>query len=96
MTYKQYQINLIKETGARNLAEAHMIERLREHLPNRHRVTITSTGKAYKFDLDWVKELIKELRSYRKWLDWCEETKSEIPGTRESICEPVQLRLFDV
>ena len=94
MTDKQYMINLIEQTGARNYVEACMIETIREHLPHRHRVTTTSSGKSMKADLYWVKRTVKEIRSYRKWLDWCEKTRSEIPMSREAISGPFQLKLF--
>ena len=96
MTYEQYQINLINETGARNYAEACMVNRLREHLPQRHRWTTTSIGKSYQFGKYWVKETIKELRAYRKWLDWCEKENVKPPATREAILEPIQLEMFEV
>ena len=94
MEYEQYMKNLIDQTGARNYVEARMIETIREHWPHRHRVTTTSSGRSMKVDLYWVKRTIKEIRSYRKWLDWCEKTRSEIPMSREAISGPFQLRLF--
>ena len=94
MTHEQYMIDLIEQTGARNYVEACMISRLREHLPHRHRVTTTSSDKSMKADLYWVKRTVKEIRSYRKFLDWCEETQTEIHMTQEAISEPVQLKLF--
>ena len=68
MTYEQYMINLIEQTGARNYVEACMIRRLREHLPHRHRVTTTSSDKSMKADLYLgSKRTVKEIRSYRKF-----------------------------
>ena len=96
MTYEQYMIKLIDETGARNYYEAWFINRLREHLPHRHRWTTTSIGKSYQFGKYWVKEIIKELRSYRNWLDWCEKYGVQPPATREAINQPIQLELFGV
>ena len=93
-TYNEYWVNLIEKTGARNAVEAQMIKRIQEHWPHRHRVTTTTSGNSMKVDAYWIRRTIKELRSYRRFLDWCEATSSQIQRTKESFSEPVQMQFF--
>ena len=94
MTYEEYMCNLIDETGARNFPEACMIKSIREHWQMRHKWTVTTSGTRAKFSRYWLKRYISELRDYRKWLDWCEATDREIPKTRETINQPIQMEMF--
>ena len=72
------------------------IRRIREHFPRRHEVATTTDGQAIKCSLYWVKDSIKELRSYRAWLEWlCQQ-----PDGHKYIAalynQPEQVTLFSV